>query len=36
MNEKVVLTAKILLLCTGCAVIGLSVIYVLKEWLGWL
>ncbi len=36
MNEKVILISKILLLCVGCAVVGLSIIYVLKEWLGWL
>jgi hypothetical protein len=36
MNEKVLLITKILLLCTGCAVVAAAVIYVLKEWLGWL
>jgi len=36
MNETVVLITKILLLCTGCAVVAAAIIYVLKEWLGWL
>jgi hypothetical protein len=36
MNERILLVTKILLLCTGCAAVGAAVIYVLKEWLGWL
>ncbi len=36
MNETVLLIVKILLLCTGCALVAASVIYVLKEWLRWL
>jgi hypothetical protein len=36
MHERIVLIAKILLLCCACAAIAGGVIYVLKEWLGWL
>jgi hypothetical protein len=36
MNEKVLLITKILLLCAGCASVAAAVIYLLKEWLGWL
>jgi hypothetical protein len=36
MNEKVLLIVKILLLCSACAFVAAGVIYVLKEWLGWL
>jgi len=36
MNEKVLLIAKILLLCAGCAIVAAAVIYVLSEWLEWL
>jgi len=36
MNEKVLLIIKIVLLCTGCVIVAASVIYVLKQWLGWL
>lgn len=36
MYERSVLIMKILLLCAGCLAIAAGVIYVLKEWLGWL
>ncbi|MBT8439255.1 MAG: hypothetical protein KJO91_05970 [Gammaproteobacteria bacterium] len=36
MNERVLLIAKIMLLCAGCLVLAATVIYILKEWLGWL
>jgi len=36
MNEAALLIVKILLLCSACAVVAATVIYVLKEWLGWL
>ena len=35
MNEKVLLIARILLLCAGCAVVAAFVIYLLREWLEW-
>jgi hypothetical protein len=35
MNEKVLLIAKILLLCAGCVTVAAAVIYVLSEWLEW-
>jgi len=34
MNERVLLIAKIMLLCAGCALVAAAVIYVFKEWLG--
>jgi hypothetical protein len=36
MNEKAVLIVKILLLCSACAIVAATVIYLLKERLGWL
>jgi len=36
MNQRVLLIAKILLLCSGCLAVAAAVIFVLKEWLGWL
>ena len=36
MNDRTVLIAKILMLCAGCALLAAALIYVLKEWLGWL
>jgi len=36
MNETALLIVKILLLCSACAMVAAAVIYVLKDWLGWL
>lgn len=36
MNERFVMFIKLILVCSACLAIGLSVIYVLKNWLGWL
>ena len=36
MHERVLLITKIILLCSGCALVAAAVIYVLKAWLGWL
>jgi hypothetical protein len=36
MNETALLIVKILLLCSACAIVAAVVIFVLKEWLGWL
>ena len=36
MDEKTGLVVKILMLCSACLLVSAAIIYVLKEWLGWL